>query len=314
MDFFDFNFPLRMSMPTAWESHIYRQTVLIVLSIIFASGAIIFSFRKKNYYFVQSWASIKSWLIAAPLMFIVMGLPHPWPLVFLTALAILGAKVFFQIMGMFHRSYFVMICYAGIIGLGICAWYDRLDIYNSMPMIVLGISCLVPLARNSYKRMIQYISLTLLAFIFLGWSFMHLGLILKFPNGVFQVMYLIILTEFCDNTNLAVSRYIGGWRMFPGINPRRTVGSTAVSALLTLFLAGSMRFLLPDGSEKYWLTSGLVAALGGFVGDYVMIAVRRDAGMKTVGPFIIGRGDFLHRMDRLIFVAPIYYYVMTVIL
>ncbi len=128
-----------------------------------------------------------------------------------------------------------------------------------MPMIVLGVSCLVPLVRNSYKRMIQYISLTLLAFIFLGWSFMHLGLILKFPNGVYQVMYLIILTEFCDNTNLAVSRYIGGWRMVPGINPRRTVGSTATSILLTLFLAGSMRFLLPDGADKYWLASGLVA-------------------------------------------------------
>lgn len=314
MNFFDFEFPIRIAIPTAWENHIYRQTVLIVLSIIFASGAIVFFFRKKNYYFVQSWASIKSWLIAAPVMFLVMGLPDPWPLVTLTALAILGAKIFFQIMGMFHRSYFVLISYAGIIGLSVAAWYDRLDLYNAMPMIVLGIACLVPLARNSYKRMIQYISLTLLAFIFLGWSFMHLGLIMKFPNGIFQVMYLVILTEFCDNTNLALSRYVGGWRMFTGINPRRTVGSTVVSALLTLFLAGSMRFLLPDGSEKYWLASGLVASFGGFVGDLVMTVVRRDAGMKTVGPFIIGRGDFLHRMDRLIFVAPIYYYVMTVIL
>lgn len=310
MNFFDFN----VSFPTAWENAIYRQTVLIVLSIIFASGAIVFSFRKKNYYFVQSWASIKSWLIAAPVLFFVMGLSEPWPLIFLTILAIAGAKIFFQIMGMFHRSYFVLICYAGILGLGACAWYDRLDLYNVMPMIVLGACCLVPLVRNSYKRMIQYMSLTLLAFIFLGWSFMHLGLILKFPNGLYQVMYLIILTEFCDNTNLAVGRYIGGWRMFPGINPRRTVGSTVVSVLLTLFLAGSMRFLLPDGSDKYWLASGLVASLGGFLGDLLMTVIRRDAGMKIVGPFIIGRGDFLHRVDRLIFVAPIYYYVMTVLL
>lgn len=314
MNFFDFKLPMGISIPTAWNSEIYRQTALIVLSIIFCSGAIVFWFRKKNYYFVQSWASIKSWLVAAPLLFIVMGLPEPWPLVFLTMLAIAGAKIFFQIMGMYHRSYFVMICYSGIVGLGLCAWYGRLDIYNAMPMIVLGASCLVPLVRNSYKRMIQYISLTLLAFIFLGWSFMHLGLILKFPNGVFQVMYLIILTEFCDNTNLALNRYIGGMRLFPGINPRRTLGSTVVSVLLTLFLAASMKFLLPDGSDKYWLTAGLVASLVGFVGDLVMTVVRRDAGMKTVGPFILGRGDFLHRVDRLIFVAPIYYYLMMVLL
>ncbi|WP_413577602.1 phosphatidate cytidylyltransferase [Bdellovibrio sp. HCB290] len=310
----DFQLPITLNIPAAWESHIYRQTVLIVLSIIFASGLVVFFFRNKNYYFVQSWASIKSWLVAAPVMFLVMGLPTPWPLICLTVLAILGAKIFFQIMGMFHRSNFVLICYAGIVGLAACIYFDRLDIYNVMPMIVLMAACLVPLIRNSYKRMIQYMSLTLLAFIFLGWSFMHLGLIMKFPNGIYQLMYLIILTEFCDNTNLAVGRYIGGWRMFPSINPRRTVGSTAVSIALTLFLAGCMRFLLPDGSEKYWLASGLIASLGGFVGDLVMTTVRRDAGMKTVGPFIIGRGDFLHRVDRLIFVAPIYYYVMTVLL
>jgi phosphatidate cytidylyltransferase len=44
-----------------------------------------------------------------------------------------------------------------------------------------------------------------------------------------------------------------------------------------------------------------------------MSAIRRDAGVRIVGPFILGRGDFLHRMDRLIFVAPIYYYLMLAI-
>ena len=44
-----------------------------------------------------------------------------------------------------------------------------------------------------------------------------------------------------------------------------------------------------------------------------MTVVRRDAGVKIVGPFILGRGDFMQRMDRLIFVAPIYYYIMNYI-
>lgn len=311
---FSFHLPAFVDSVNAWQSPIYRQTVLIVLSIIFAAGAVVFFFRKRNYYFVQAWASIKSWLIAAPILFTLMGLQDPWPLIILGIIAIFGAKIFFQIMGMYHRSHFVLICYSGIIGLVVACYYERLDIYNLMPMLVLAANCLVPLARNSYKRMIQYISLGLLGFIFLGWSFMHLGLIMKLPNGIFQVMYLIILTEFCDNTNLAIGRYFGGWKLFPGINPRRSFGGTTVSVFLTIFLAGSMRFVLPDSSDKYWLAAGLVAGLGGFLGDLVMTGIRRDAGMKTMGPFIIGRGDFLHRVDRLIFVAPIYYYLMTVIL
>lgn len=297
-------------MNGAWSSPVYRETVLIVLAFIFVSGIITYFLRKKNYYFIVSWASIKSWLILAPLLFTIFGAPEPWPLVGLTVIAIYGAKIFFQMMGMFHRSYFVVICYLGIALLGYTTFLQRVDLYNLIPMVVLGLCCFVPLLRNNYKRMIQYISLTSLGFVFLGWSFMHLGLIMQFDKGIYQVMYLIILTEFCDNTNLAISRYIGKHKLFNRIDYKRSLESTIVSALITVVVAFAMRHLLANGSDRYWLVSGLIASIGGFIGDMVMTVIRRDAGIKVVGAFILGRGDLLHRMDRLIFVAPIYYYAM----
>lgn len=299
-----------MTPGAAWSSPIYQQTVLIVLSFIFAAGLFTYFFRKRNYYFIVSWASIKSWLFVAPFLFGLLGLAEPWPLIVITLIAILGAKVFFQLMGMFHRSYFVLICYAGILGLAAGIYSDYLGLYNILPMIVLGASCLVPLVRNNYKRMIQYISLTNLAFVFLGWSFMHLALILKLENGIYQVMYLIILTEICDNTTLAISRSIGRVKIFDRIDHKRTWAGFTVSTLITIAVAFAMRHLLPDRSQYYWLTSGIIASLGGLFGDMLMTVIRRDAGIKVVGAFVLGRGDFLHRMDRLIFVAPIYYYVM----
>lgn len=297
----------------AWSDPIYRQTVFIVLTAIFLGGLVTFLFRKKNYYFVSSWASIKSWLVLAPILFIVFGLPSPYPLIFLTLFSIYGAKAFFQIIGMFHKFWFVIVCYVGIIILGICSYFERTDLYNGVPILVLAASCLIPILKNSYQKMIQYISLTLLGFIFLGWSFMHLGLILKLQNGIYQIMYLLILTEFCDNTNIALGRTFSGKRIFSNISNKRTLIGTVVSILLTLFVAGAMRQLLPDRSEKYWLTAGLISSFGGVFGDLVMTVIRRDAGVKVVGAFIIGRGDYLHRMDRLVFVAPIYYYIMAAI-
>lgn len=293
-----------------WSSPVYQRTVLTVLVVLFLGGLTNFIFRKKSQYSMLAWASIKSWLIMAPVLFIFMGLGKPVPIIFLTILAITGAKAFFQIMGVFQQSSFVYICYAGIIGLAISANQDNLTMYNAMPMIVLGLSCLVPLFKRQHENMIQYISLTLLAFIFLGWSFMHLGLILNLENGIYQCMYLIILTEFCDNTNLAISGYFGGKKFMPELTSRRTFLSTLISMSITIFLAYLMRHLLPDGSDKYWLAAGIIASAVGLVGDMVMNVIRKDAGVKTVGPFIIGRGDFLHRMDRLIFVTPIYYFVM----
>jgi len=299
-----------LSKPAAWESPVYRQTVLIVLLAIFVGAAITFIFKKKTHYFTIAWASVKSWLIWAPLMFGMIGLNEPVPILFLTLLGIYGAKVYFQILGMFHESFFVYICYAGIVGLGLCAQTNNLTAYNVMPMIVLGASCLVPLVLRNYRNMIQYISLTLLGFIFLGWSYMHLGLILNFENGIYQIMYLVILTEFCDNTNLAIGRYFKGPKIISEISSKRTWISTGISIALTILLAYGMRHLLPNSSDKYWLASGLVASFGGVIGDMVMNVIRRDAGVKIVSGFILGRGDFLQRMDRLIFVAPIYYFVM----
>lgn len=289
---------------------IYQQTMLIVLSAIFLGGLFTYLFRKKNFYFVSSWASIKSWLIVAPILFFTFGFPQPIPLIVLTIFSIFGAKAFFQIIGMFHKSWFVLITYLGIYLLTLTIYFNKPDFYNILPVIVLALSCFVPIFKNSYDKMIQYISLTLLGFIFLGWSFLHLGLIFQLPSGVYQVMYLIILTEFCDNTNIALSRSISGNKFLSRINNKRSWGSTIIAIIITLFVAGAMRQLLPDRSEKYWLAAGLISAFGGVFGDLVMTVIRRDAGVKVVGPFILGRGDFLHRMDRLVFVAPIYYYIM----
>jgi phosphatidate cytidylyltransferase len=288
----------------------YRETAAIVLGSIFVAGLVSYFLRKISFYFVSSWASIKSWLFVAPLLFVVFALPDPAPLIAITLIAIMGAKVFFQLMGMYHRSYFVFIIYFGIIGLAFAVYFDRLDIYNISPMVIIGLTCIVPLIRNNYRRMIQYVSLSNLAFIFLGWSFMHLALILKLQHGVYQLMYLLLLTEICDNTTLAISRYFGNYKMFNQIDHRRTWGGFLVSVLSTIFVAAAMRQLLPISSEVYWITSGLVASFGGLFGDLVMDVIRKDAGIRTLGAFVLGRGDFLQRMDRLIFVAPIYYYVM----
>jgi len=301
-------------MTGALGSPVYQETALWVLSLLFVSGLLVYFLRKKNHYFVVSWASIKSWLFVAPILFVLMGLPEPYPLVVLTLLAILGAKIFFQLVGMYHRSYFVLVCYAGIAALGWTIYAGRVDLYNLLPMIVLGISCLVPLVRNNYKRMIQYVSLTNLAFVFLGWSFMHLGLIMGLEKGIYQLIYLLILTEFCDNTNLAISRYVGRIKLFDRIDHKRTLESTVVSMILTIAMAFVMRHLLPDESDVYWLASGIVASMGGMFGDLVMTVLRRDAGIRVTGAFVLGRGDFLHRMDRLIFVAPIYFYVTRFLL
>lgn len=299
-------------MPGLWSSPVYQQTVLFVLGTLFAIGLFIFLFRKNNRHMAAGWASVQSWLFAAPIFLVILGLPSPWTLGCLTVIAVLGAKTFFQMTGMYHRSNFVWLCYVGLIALAVTSYYQRVDLYNLMPMIFLGVICLVPILRNSAKHMIQYISLTLIAFSLLGWAFMHLGLLMRWQHGPYLVIYITILTEFCDNIYLAASRF-GRVRIFDRIHSKRTLEGFLIGAAATMALAWGLRHMLPDREPVYWITSGLVAALAGSLGDLVLSIIRRDLGIKDVGGFIIGRGDLLNSMDRLIFVAPIFYYSLIVL-
>lgn len=297
-----------------WADPLYRETAAIVLGVLLIFGVVMFFFRNRNKHTQASWASLKSWLFAAPVLLILCGLPPPWPLFALVGVAVLGAKIFFQMMGMYHRSNFVWATYAGLVGLATAIHFNHPRLYDIAPMVFLGVICLIPILRNSPKQMIQYISLTLMCFSFLGWAFMHLGWIWDLQGGPFMVLYLIILTEVCDNLHVTLSRHMGKIKMFSRISPKRNLEAGVVSFVLTIFLAWGLRHLLPVREAPYWIASGLVAAWGGSLGDLVLSVIRRDLGIKDVGQFIIGRGDLLTIMDRMIFVAPIFYYVMWYLL
>jgi phosphatidate cytidylyltransferase len=296
-----------------WDNSIFRETAILVMGSLFAIAVVFFFFRNRSKQTQASWASIKSWLFAAPLLFVTCALPAPWPLVALTLSAILGVKIFFQMLGIYHRSLFVWSTYLGLIGLALAIHFRHTNLYNVAPMIFLATISLIPILTNSADQMIQFVCLTLLGFSFLGWALMHLGWLWDMTGGPFMVIYLIILTEVCDNLHLILSRHIGSIKLFSRISPKRNLEAGIITLFLTIGLAWSLRHLLPVRTIEYWLTAGLVAAWGGSLGDLVLSAIRRDLGIKDVGPFIIGRGDLLMIMDRMIFVAPIFYYALRLI-
>lgn len=290
---------------------LFKKVIIIVLSFLGVVGALIFPIRKKNTHLTAAWASIQSWILFAPVLFLVIALGSYWPLLGVTFISLLCAKEFFQITGMYHKSVFVWLTYFLITFLAYCVYRDHLLLYEIAPMIFLGVISLVPIVLNDAKKMLQYIALSLLCSIFVGWAFMHTAWILKYPLGAFFLFYIILLSELCDNVALAVSRLIGKKKIADRIVANRTVEGLIASFGLTLVAAYFLRVILPQSHMEYWWVFGLIAALVGSLGDLILAVIRRDLGVRDYGIFIIGRGGVLDRMDRLIFVAPIYYYVLV---
>lgn len=215
--------------------------------------------------------------------------------------------------GIYHRSWFVWATYLFMVALGYSTYKEFHGVYNVAPMIFLGLISIIPIIRNSATHMVQYMALSLMACIFFGWSFLHLGRLLILDGGVFLVIYLFVLSEFSENVSLAVTRLGGKLKPFNKINQRVTIEGVTASIVLSLVLAWAMRHLLPDRSEQFWIAAGLTAAIFGRFGDILMSVIRRDLGIKDTGVFIFGRGDILSRTDKLIFVGPMYYYIFMLL-
>ena len=290
----------------------FQETAVLVFGAILLINVILTFLNTKDPQFKKGAASTMSWLLTVPFIFLFAGMAWPYPLAILVLVSIYGAKNFFQMTGMYHRSNFVWACYLIIAFSGYCIHKRYIDMFNLMPMFMFFVVCLIPLMRNSYKSMVQYMALTLMNFCFI-WAFLHLGWIMEMPDGVYIFIYIFMLTEFFDTIYLAISRYLKNVKLISNITPKRSLEGFVLAGMITILLGWGMRHLLPVRTELYWVAISLVCVLFGSTGDSVLAVVRRDLGIKVTDSFILGRGDFFSRLDRLVFVAPIAHYVLFIL-
>lgn len=291
-----------------WNDPRYVETAALIFGFLVALSILVFFLKKKGPPYTTAWASLKSWLFVAPLLFATFAMPKHLILIFLAWMGVLSAKSFFQMVGMYHRSWFVWLTYLFIFGLAYIIQTGHLEFYNLSPMIFLFVIALVPIMRNSATHMIQYLALSLIAFIFWGWSFMHMGRLLTFPGGELMVIYLYLLAEVSENTTWACSRLFGKIKPFNRISNKVSLEGMIVALIVTMLVAWGMRHLLPDRSDRFWIAAGLVAAIFGRMGDLIINVIRRDLGIKNTGVFIIGRDGVITRVDKVIFIGPLYFY------
>jgi phosphatidate cytidylyltransferase len=293
-----------------WSQPLFMGIVFVTLASI-AGGCTIYYFLYRNRpEFKSSLASILSWLFIAPVIFLMLGMTWPAPLILVTIISIYGAKIFFQMTGMFHRSNFVYVCYAALIFSGYCIYADQQELFNLMPPIFFLGACLIPMIRNSYKRMVQYIALSMMNFLLL-WCFLHLGRIMALEHGIYIAIYIIMLTEIFENVYLRVSRHFKKIKIVSELTPKRSLEGYVVGAVATLTAAYLLRHILPF--PEHWWMLGCACFIFGSTGNTILVVIRRDLGIKVYGSFVIGRGDFFTRIERLVFVAPACYYVIRYI-
>lgn len=149
----------------------------------------------------------------------------------------------------------------------------------------------------------------------------HLALLLLLPatpampyGGLGLAGTLLILTALNDVAQYCwgkgLSSLWGPHKIVPKISPNKTWEGFLGGLLTTLALGLLLRPISGLGLPLALVTAAVVA-IAGFMGDVVMSAVKRDAGVKDSGTLLPGHGGLIDRLDSLCYSAPLFFHVVN---
>jgi phosphatidate cytidylyltransferase len=156
------------------------------------------------------------------------------------------------------------------------------------------------------------VAATVFATVYVPFMAAHLALVVgRADHYVGAVIGYAVLVVLYDTAAYATGATIGRRPIAPQVSPNKS-WEGALGASIACLLAGA--FLLPLW-EPWTLTSGLVLAVATCVvaplGDLSESMLKRDLAVKDMGSILPGHGGMLDRVDALLFMAPVLYYVLA---
>ncbi|HJW36780.1 MAG TPA: phosphatidate cytidylyltransferase [Actinomycetes bacterium] len=156
------------------------------------------------------------------------------------------------------------------------------------------------------------VAATVFAVVYVPFMAAHLSLVVgRADHYVGAIIGYAALVVIYDTAAYATGATIGRRPIAPQVSPNKS-WEGAIGASVACLAAGA--FLLPLW-EPWTLASGLVLAGATCVvaplGDLSESMLKRDLAVKDMGWILPGHGGVLDRVDALLFMAPVLYYVLA---
>jgi len=127
-------------------------------------------------------------------------------------------------------------------------------------------------------------------------------------GGPALVLYLVVLTQLNDVAQFLWGKSFGRHKVVPTVSPGKTVEGFVGGVATTVSLAFVLAPWLTPFDRWQTLASGLIIGVGGFIGDVVISALKRDLQIKDSGTLLPGHGGILDRIDSLTYTAPLIFH------
>lgn len=147
--------------------------------------------------------------------------------------------------------------------------------------------------------------------VYVGWLGLHFSLLRHLPHGQSWAFLAIFTTFAYDSGAYAFGRLFGRRLLAPRISPKKTLEGTAGGLVCAALAAPLLNRLLGPAEPLPWMVV-LGAGLGAVaqLGDLAESLLKRRLEMKDAGLLAPGHGGLLDRLDSLLFVGTVLYYLV----
>lgn len=203
-----------------------------------------------------------------------------------------------------------------------------------LPLFGLWFTCVVCTLREQTRGFLHAVTTLYLGMMLIAYCLSHAAGLVMLPEAlnpvggaVGWVLFLVLLTAVNDIAQAVWGRWLGRRQILPVVSPGKTweglLGGIATTVVIGL-LAGPVLLplvayppagvpLLAEWPRLGIVPAALLIAVGGFLGDVTLSAIKRDLGRKDSGTMLPGQGGILDRVDSLMLTSPLFYWYVRVL-
>lgn len=251
---------------------------------------------------------VKTWIYI--IIVFAAGISHP--LAMTVFVSWIGYQCFFELSRMFkiYKSPVLPSIFIGFLQFSLLYFLNIENYFlYSFLLTILIVSRFI---LSGYSKMQLYgVSIALLICLF---AFPHLLWIRDRFNGLSAIIFIVVVTELNDVFQYLMGKFFGKHKIVPQISPNKTLEGFIGGVVLTIMLSNILGFFLLHTPILMNSILGLLLGISGFFGDIFMSYLKRKTDIKDTGALLPGHGGLLDRMDSLIFNAPLFFWILPLLI
>ncbi len=152
---------------------------------------------------------------------------------------------------------------------------------------------------------------TVFGAVYTGFLLAYLVLIRSYEAGLILSLAVVLSVWMNDVGAYFIGSMIGKHKLAPQISPKKSWEGFLAGAIACVAVWAVVPFVPGSGvAMPLALLTGVAVALSSVIGDLAESRMKREAGVKDSGTSLPGHGGFLDRLDSLILVCLVAYWVL----